>query len=173
MWVVSGGGALRVRHTGQGRQGSFGAWRTASPAATFGLKTEKGKKMEPIKILVVDNEEDQRRLISIILTKFGYFVKTVSSAEAALKDLESTSYQLIITDLIMPEMDGTELCERIKRIRPEGKVYAISGHAELYDDNKLAKFGFDGVIQKPVSMNSLKETVEFALGNSDSKSAES
>ena len=124
--------------------------------------------MEPIKILVVDNEEDQRRLISIILTKFGYFVKTVSSAEAALKDLESTSYQLIITDLIMPEMDGTELCERIKHIRPEAQVYAISGHAELYDDNKLAQFGFDGVIQKPVSMNRLKETVEFALGNSNS-----
>ncbi|MFH0996808.1 MAG: response regulator [Pseudomonadota bacterium] len=129
--------------------------------------------MEPIKILVVDNEEDQRRLISIILTKFGYSVKTVSSAEAALIDINSADYKLIITDLIMPEMDGTELCERIKRIRPKAKVYAISGHAELYDDNKLAQFGFDGVIQKPVSMNRLKETVEFALGNSDSKSAES
>ena len=128
--------------------------------------------MEPIKILVVDNEEDQRRLISIILTKFGYSVKTVSSAEAALKDMDSANYHLIITDLIMPEMDGTELCERIKRKRPEAKVYAISGHAELYDDNKLEQFGFDGVIQKPVSMNSLKETVEFALGKSDSNLSE-
>jgi CheY-like chemotaxis protein len=124
--------------------------------------------MEPIKILVVDNEEDQRRLINIILTKFGYSVKTVSSAEAALKDMDSTKYHLIITDLIMPEMDGTELCERIKRKRPEAKVYAISGHAELYDDNKLEQFGFDGVIQKPVSMNSLKETIESALGIPDS-----
>ncbi|MBI5593103.1 MAG: response regulator [Deltaproteobacteria bacterium] len=121
--------------------------------------------MEPIKILVVDNEEDQRRLIGIILTKFGYSVKTVSSAEAALKDMDSTNYQLIITDLIMPEMDGTELCERIKRKRPEAKVYALTGRVELYDDHKLEKFGFDGIIQKPISMNSLKETIESAVEN--------
>lgn len=119
--------------------------------------------MNPIKILVVDNEEDQRRLMSAILTEFGYSVKTVSSAEAALKAINSENYQLIITDLIMPGMDGTELCERIKSIRPDVKVYAISGHIELYDDNKLERLGFDGIIQKPVSMNTLKETIESAV----------
>ena len=119
--------------------------------------------MNPIKILVVDNEEDQRRLMSAILTEFGYNVKTVSSAEAALKGMNSENYQLIITDLIMPGMDGTELCERIKSIRPDVKVYAISGHIELYDDNKLERLGFDGIIQKPVSMNTLKETIESAV----------
>lgn len=119
--------------------------------------------MNPIKILVVDNEEDQRRLMSDILTEFGYTVKTVSSAEAALKGMNSENYQLIITDLIMPGMDGTELCERIKSIRPDVKVYAISGHIELYDDNKLERLGFDGIIQKPVSMNTLKETIESAV----------
>ena len=121
--------------------------------------------METIKILVVDNEEDQRRLLSVILTQFGYAVKDVSSAEAALKSIDSEKYHLIITDLIMPEMDGTELCERIKRIRPDVKVYAISGYIELYDDNKLEQFGFDGIIKKPITMNSLKETVESAVGN--------
>ncbi len=120
--------------------------------------------MRQIKILVVDNEEDQRRLMSIILTEFGYAVKTVSSAEAALKGINSENYQLIITDLIMPGMDGTELCERIKSIRPDVKVYAISGHVDLYDDNILEKFGFDGIIKKPVSMNALKEIIEFAVG---------
>jgi CheY-like chemotaxis protein len=119
--------------------------------------------MNPIKILVVDNEEDQRRLMSDILTEFGYSVKTVSSAEAALKGMNSENYQLIITDLIMPGMDGTELCERIKSIRPDVKVYAISGHIDLYDDNKLERLGFDGIIQKPVSMNALKETIDSAV----------
>ncbi len=123
--------------------------------------------MEPIKILIVDNEEDQRRLMSVILTQFGYTVKAVSSAETALKAIASESYQLIITDLIMPEMDGTELCEKIKRIRPGTKVYAISGHIELYDDNKLAKFGFDGIIDKPIGMNTLKKTIQSAVENMD------
>jgi CheY-like chemotaxis protein len=123
--------------------------------------------MEPIKILVVDNEEDQRRLISVILTQFGYTVKAVSSAEIALKAIASEKYQLIITDLIMPEMEGTELCERIKRIRPDAKVYAISGHIGLYDDNKLAQFGFDGIIHKPIGMNTLRETIKSAVGYLD------
>jgi two-component system, NtrC family, response regulator AtoC len=122
--------------------------------------------MEPIKILVVDNEDDQRRLIGVILTQFGYTVKAVSSAETALKAIAAENYQLIITDLIMPEMDGTELCERIKRIRPDAQVYAISGYIGLYDNNKLAQFGFDGMIHKPVSMNALKETIQSAIGNS-------
>jgi CheY-like chemotaxis protein len=120
--------------------------------------------MKSIKILVVDNEEDQRRLMSVILTEFGYAVKTASSAEAALKRIDSENYQLIITDLIMPEMDGTELCERIKGTRPDVKVYALSGHIELYDDDKLEKLGFDGIIKKPVSMNALKKTIESAVG---------
>lgn len=122
--------------------------------------------MEPIRILVVDNEEDQSRLMGVILSQFGYDVKAVSSAEAALEVIASNNYHLIITDLIMPEMDGTELCERIKRRKPDVKVYAISGYADLYADDRLARFGFDGIIHKPVSMNSLKETIESALGNS-------
>jgi CheY-like chemotaxis protein len=123
--------------------------------------------MERTRILVVDNEEDQRRLLTIILTKFGYAVKAVSSAETALRAIASENYPLIITDLIMPEMDGTELCERIKRIRPDAKVYAISGHIELYDDSRLAQLGFDGIIHKPVSMNTLKEAIKSAVENSD------
>jgi CheY-like chemotaxis protein len=84
--------------------------------------------------------------------------------ETALKRIDSENYQLIITDLIMPGMDGTELCERIKGIRPDVKVYALSGHIELYDGDKLEKLGFDGTIKKPVSMREMKETIESAVG---------
>jgi len=120
--------------------------------------------MAPTRILVVDNEEDQGRLMNLILTKFGYAVTVVASAEAALTNIDSESYQIILTDLIMPEMEGTELCERIKRIRPNVKVFAISGHVELYN-NKLAQFGFDGIIRKPINMNSLKNMIESAVGH--------
>jgi CheY-like chemotaxis protein len=122
--------------------------------------------MKPTRILVVDNEDDQIRLMHIILTKFGYDVSTVSSAEAALKEINSENYQLILTDLIMPEMEGPELCERIKRIKPNTKVYAISGHVELYKNN-LAQSGFDGIIKKPIHMNSLKEAIDSALSRAE------
>jgi CheY-like chemotaxis protein len=64
-------------------------------------------------------------------------------------------------------MDGTKLCGRIKQLRPDAKVYAISGHIGLYDDNKLVQFGFDGITNKPISMNTLIETIQIAVGNLD------
>lgn len=130
-------------------------------------EVRKGKTMGPIKILVVDNEEDERRLIDIILTKFGFSVRTAASAEAAFKEMAADDFQLIITDLIMPEMDGTEFCEKIKRSRPDIRVYAISGYADLYDAHRLEQFGFDGIIHKPFSMASLKEIIEHAVGSAD------
>ena len=69
--------------------------------------------MDPINILVVDNEEDQRLLMQTLIKRFGYSAVAVSSAEAALEALKAETYHLIITDLIMPGMEGTELCERV------------------------------------------------------------
>lgn len=122
--------------------------------------------MAPVRILVVDNEEDQRKLLNVILSKFGFAVEIASSAEAALTCISSSDYHMILTDLIMPDMDGTELCERIKQIKPKSRIYAISGCTELYDEKKLVQYGFDGIIRKPVGMNQLKEVIESALTDS-------
>lgn len=115
-----------------------------------------------MKILVVDNEEDQGRMIALILVGLGYEARAVSSGAAALEVLRNAAVHLVLTDLIMPEMDGTELCEQIKRIRPDVKVYGISGYAELYDDEKLRNSGFDGMIPKPIGINELKARIREA-----------
>jgi DNA-binding NtrC family response regulator len=83
-------------------------------------------------ILVVDNESDQLEMMKEILMRIGFDVKTTDNPQQALKMVENHAFRLIFVDLIMPEIDGTDLCEQIKQVRPEVCVYAYSGHAHLY-----------------------------------------
>ena len=72
-------------------------------------------------------------------------------------------YPLIFIDLIMNEIDGTELCERIKQIRPKTLIYAMSGHLHLFPSDRLSRAGFDGTLQKPFTMDQLNEVLSGAM----------
>ena len=110
-------------------------------------------------ILVVDNESDQLTMMKEILDRIGYEARTTDSPRVALEMVETQAFELIIIDLIMSEIDGTELCEQIKQIRPSARVFAFSGHAHLYGAERLDRAGFDGTINKPATM----EEIEVAL----------
>ena len=107
-------------------------------------------------ILVVDNESDQLNMMKEILERFGFEAKTTENPQRALEMVEKHAFSLVIIDLIMPEIDGTELCEQIKQIRPGVSVYAFSGHTHLYNPDRLERAGFDGFINKPASMEEIK-----------------
>jgi CheY-like chemotaxis protein len=69
-------------------------------------------------ILVVDNESDQLDMMKRSSMRIGYDARTTDSPQQALEMVENQAFSLIIIDLIMPEIDGTELCEQIKQVRP-------------------------------------------------------
>jgi CheY-like chemotaxis protein len=110
-------------------------------------------------ILVVDNESDQLTMMEEILGRIGYDARTTDSPRMALKMVETQAFELIIIDLIMSDIDGTDLCEQIKQIRPSARVFAFSGHAHLYGAERLDRAGFDGTINKPATL----EEIEVAL----------
>ena len=115
------------------------------------------------RIMVVDNEDDQRNLMQQLLTRMGYQVSAAEGSEAALKMISEKKFDLVLTDLIMSGMDGAELCERIKRLRTGAKVYAFSGYMELYEPERLDRAGFDGCIEKPIDVTRLRELIEAAF----------
>lgn len=120
--------------------------------------------MNESKILFVDDDETQRDIIKRILTKKGYEVEVAESAKHALKILEKTSFPLIITDLNMPEMDGTQLCEAIKMKYEKTVVIALSGYiASQFLTENLEKSGFDGWLAKPISTKRLDYVVKGAF----------
>lgn len=102
------------------------------------------------KVLVVDNEQDHLDVMRQILEKMGYCALVAEDAQSALSIMKEHNIPVVITDLIMPDMEGTDLCETIKRLSPDTIVFAYSGHARLYEANRLERAGFEGCISKPV-----------------------
>jgi DNA-binding NtrC family response regulator len=111
------------------------------------------------KILVVDNESDQLDLMKDILERIGYEAITTDNPQQALEMVQNKEFCRVIIDLIMPEIDGTELCEQIKLARPSTSVYAFSGHVHLYSPERLKQAGFIGAINKPVTMEEIKKAL--------------
>jgi len=84
-----------------------------------------------LKILVVDDEQDYGRVMKVILEANGHMVTVTTSAAAALKQLSDKSFDLVITDLIMPEMDGRELLHKIKELHPTTEVIMMTAFGTI------------------------------------------
>lgn len=121
------------------------------------------------KILVVEDEKLQRDMMQTILTKLGYTAEFAENAEKALKILENENFPLIITDLCMPDMEGTELCKQIRKISSESVIYALSGYIAAFDPEKLDKIGFDGYLSKPAKIEVLNQAIKGAFETIDQK----
>ena len=110
------------------------------------------------KILVIDDQRSQLRLIKKILAKLGYSAVTVDSAEEACLILRwEQDFSMIITDLKMPWLDGLQFCKKAKSSHPNLKIYALSGFIGGYGARELEDAGFDGVYQKPIRESLLVE----------------
>jgi len=121
------------------------------------------------KILVVDDEETIREIMQINLVRLGYDPELAKNAKEALEILENEKFPLIITDLKMPEMDGIELCMRIRERTSETLIYAFSGGFTEVDSDQLEKMGFDGLLCKPIKFEVLERAIEGAFKKIDER----
>ena len=112
------------------------------------------------KILVVDDEDFHRELMQKLLSKLGYQVAVAESAEEAFSLLEREKFPVIITDLIMLEMDGVEFCQLIRETDNKTVVIALSGHSELYNIDKLKEAGFDNHLTKPFKIEVISQAIK-------------
>ena len=112
------------------------------------------------KILVVDDEDFQRDLLNKLLSKEGYEIAEAESPEAAFAIMKEEEFPVIITDLIMLDMDGVEFCQRIREKNSQSVIIALTGYADLYDLEKLKHVGFDDYLTKPIKLNKIQPVVE-------------
>jgi CheY-like chemotaxis protein len=118
-------------------------------------------------ILVVDDEAFMLDFVRRILETAGYKVITATAAAAGLAAYLAQQPDLVITDLIMPEKDGLELIQDLRRADPQVRIIAISGGGRSQYINALdaAKaFGARATLRKPFLPNVLLETVARVLG---------
>jgi CheY-like chemotaxis protein len=112
------------------------------------------------KILVVDDEDFHRDLLNKLLTKSGYSVATAESPEVAFSLMKNEEFPVIITDLIMLDMDGVEFCQRIRERNSQSIIIALTGYADLYDLEKLKRVGFNNYLTKPIKLNKITPVIE-------------
>ncbi len=115
------------------------------------------------KILFVDDDDLQRDSMKKMLVRLGYDVKLAKNANEALEISQQEVFPLIITDLMMPEMDGTQLCKRIREVNGKAVIYAFSGYLAEVASDQLNGAGFDGHLAKPVKIEVLKQAIEGAF----------
>ena len=112
--------------------------------------------MESMKILVVDDEALIRDMIKRGLSQMGGFsVEVARSGPEAIEKMEKDVFDLVLTDLKMPEMDGLELLKTIKGTRPEIMVIMITAHGSIETAVEAMKIGADDYITKPIDFNDL------------------
>lgn len=114
-------------------------------------------------ILVVDDEEIARKNLTHILAKENYEVATASNGEEALKELGSSEFDVVITDLKMPGIDGMEILEKIKTKNPDTKVIMITGYATVPSAVEAMQKGAFNYISKPFKLDEVRTTMKNAL----------
>lgn len=124
--------------------------------------------MNPLSILVADDEENIRVLLHTLLTREGHTVTTAGSATEAKAVLKAQTFDLIITDILMPDGDGLDLITSAKRTSPAARIMAISGGGRYMQSNDCLRMarglGAKVVMLKPFTAAELRAGVEQAMG---------
>jgi putative nucleotidyltransferase with HDIG domain len=119
--------------------------------------------MPEAKVLAVDDEPSILSLVERVLVKQGYKVKSASSAQNALEILTEEKFDLLLTDIVMPGMDGLELLQKVRERRPDITAVIITGHATLDFAIKSLNQGAQGFIVKPFTAEELNIAIKEAL----------
>ena len=121
---------------------------------------------DAIKILIVDDEEHIRKIMSIMLSKHGYSCQVAASGEEALALVEKENFKAVLTDLRMPGLDGLELLARLKNIDADLVVVVVTAFATLETAIKAIKAGAYDYISKPFKEEEIVLVLEKALERS-------
>lgn len=117
------------------------------------------------KILIIEDEAAIRRVLGKILGEESesYKVEEAEDGQAGLEKIKNDDYDLILCDIKMPKMDGVEVLEVVKKIKPEIPMVMISGHGDLETAIQTMRLGAFDYISKPPDLNRLLNTVRNAL----------
>lgn len=117
-------------------------------------------------VLVVDDVSDVTEMIALFLKHAGYDVSTANSAGSALELVSNRCFDLIISDIGMPEMNGYELAECLRALNDYQKtpLIAVTGYTEYDDRGRSLRAGFDAHLTKPINPSQLLDLVGKLLG---------
>ena len=114
-------------------------------------------------VLVIDDDAVVGRSFDRVLSGKGYEVSTALTGEEGLKNIESTEYDVVFTDIKMPGMDGLEVAERIKAKCPWTPVVVITGYGTEENEAEASLLGVNGFVHKPLTPEIIESITLKAL----------
>jgi DNA-binding NtrC family response regulator len=114
-------------------------------------------------ILVVDDEDALRTVLSSELLNEGYEVHSAADGDDAITELDKGQYDLVLLDIKMPRMNGFEVLKHIKQNHVRTKVVMLTGFADLKNAIESKKLGADDFVSKPYDLVDLLTTIERVL----------
>jgi len=119
--------------------------------------------MKPAQILIVEDDRKMRLALREIMTNEGYVVDTVETGEAALGRADGNGYDLVITDLKLPGIDGMDVLSAIRKSRPETSVVIITAYATVDTAVEAMREGAEDYISKPFNLDEIRLIVRKVL----------
>jgi DNA-binding NtrC family response regulator len=115
------------------------------------------------RILVIDDDENIRKVVEAILRDQGYEVDTAESGNDAIKKTEKNHYDLMLIDIRLPDMEGTELLYRVRDTTPKIRKIIVTGYPTLQNAVSAVNKGADGYVMKPFDVDKLLDAIKDQL----------
>lgn len=116
-----------------------------------------------LRVLVVEDEAQTRRILMDYLTFDGYVVETAANGREGLDKFHTGQFDVVITDWMMPDVNGSELATAIKQSAPQTPVILLTGFSELLDTIGKSPPVVDLVISKPSTLTALRRALAKVL----------
>ena len=117
------------------------------------------------KVLLVDDEEEFTNILSERMQTRGFRVDIAGSGYKAIEKVKGESFDAIVLDLAMPDMDGIETLKQLLKLNPDMQIIFLTGHATLQKGIEAVKLGAQEFMEKPVDINNLIEKIKVAKEN--------
>ncbi|MFV0298298.1 MAG: cell cycle two-component system response regulator CpdR [Hyphomicrobiaceae bacterium] len=115
------------------------------------------------RILLAEDDDSMRVFLARALERAGYDVVAHDNGEDAFQNLKEEPFSLLLTDIVMPRMDGIELARRASELDPELKIMFITGFAAVTLNNELAQPKDARVLSKPFHLKDLVQEIDKLL----------
>jgi CheY-like chemotaxis protein len=119
------------------------------------------------RILLIEDDENIRKMLRLALEGYGYEVTEACDGKQGLESYKASPADLVITDLVMPEKEGLETIQDLRKAHPHVKIIAMSGgsRSNAGENLKMAKLlGASALVSKPFEMGKFAETIAGLLG---------
>jgi two-component system response regulator PilR (NtrC family) len=121
------------------------------------------KKQKPARILIIDDDENIRKVLQTILADEGYFTEAVETAKKGIERSETDFFNLALIDVRLPDMEGIELLSKLRETKPKMRKIIVTGYPTLQNAVAAVNKGADAYVMKPFDVEKILVTIKDQL----------